>query len=145
MTGDIQPRNKAAYPEQGCVMTLDCADNSPLVRGQEVVITTAGLIEARNTDTSDNFIGVVDSLPKNGKVGVRTIFLCETFVSSSDGTTSLGANGIGVKPTGSLLNGTPIYEAATSGNHYAAIILDNTDSANTRLGILYTPRISTAV
>lgn len=145
MTGDIQPTKKATYPAQGCVMTLKCATDSTLVKGQEVVISTAGLAVARSAATSDNFIGVVDSLPKDGIVGVRTIFLCETFASSSNGTTSLGANGIGVRPTGALLNGTPIYAAATTGNHYAAIILDNSDAASTRLGILYTPRVSTAV
>lgn len=144
MTGDIQSTKKATYPEQGCVMTLNCATNSSLVRGQEVVISTAGLVEARSANTSDNFIGVVDSLPKDGKIGVRTIFLCETFGSSSDGTTSLGANGIGVKPTGALLNKVPIYAAAAAGNHYAAIILDNSNPTSTRLGILYTPRVSTA-
>lgn len=145
MTEDIQPTKKATYPAQGCVMTLKCAIDSTLVKGQEVVVSTAGLVEARSAATSDNFIGVVDSLPKEERVGVRTIFLCETFGSSSDGTTSLGVNGIGVKPTGALLNGKPIYETAATGNHYAAIILDNSDAASTRLGILYTPRVSTAV
>ncbi len=144
MTGDIQPTKKAIYPPQGTVMTFNCAIDSTLVRGQEVVLSAANTVAARTANTADNFIGVVDSLPKDGKIGIRTIFLCETFGSSSDGTTSLGANGIGVKPTGALLNKVPIYAAAAAGNHYAAIILDNSNPTSTRLGILYTPRVSTA-
>lgn len=140
MTGDIQPTKKALYAPQGTVMTFNCAIDSTLVKGQEVVISAAGLVEARSAAISDNFIGVVDSLPKDGRVGVRTIFLCEIFA------TFLGTlpNGTGVIPRGGLVNNIPFYDRADSGDHYAAIILDNSNPTNTRLGILYTPRLLTS-
>ncbi|WP_291726179.1 hypothetical protein [Bernardetia sp.] len=143
MTGDIQSTQKSTYAGVGIVMTFNCATDSTLIKGQEVMLSASNTVVARTGNTLDNYVGIVDSLPKNGKVGIRTAFLAETYATSADGTTSLGANGIGVKSTGAVLNGKPVYAIADMGNHYAAVILDNSDPANTCLGILYTPRIST--
>ncbi|WP_338813189.1 hypothetical protein V9L05_17825 [Bernardetia sp. Wsw4-3y2] len=143
MTGDIQPTKKPTYAGVGIVMTFNCAIDSTLVKGQEVVLSAANTVAARSAANADNFVGIVDSLPKEGKIGIRTIFLCETYGTTADGTGTLGGNGIGVRPTGDVFNKNPVYTIANGTEDYLAVILDNSDGANTRLGILYTPRIST--
>jgi hypothetical protein len=88
MTGDIQPNQKKRpiLNKVGC-NDLKCAIDSR--RGtQEVVLSATNTVSARSMPF-DNFIGVVDSPPKDARVGVRMIFLLETFGSSSNGTTLL--------------------------------------------------------